>query len=104
MSKKNIKINDVKNASAKQSFMFSALKGKEFDTILLNPPISAGMETCYEMIEKSYEHLKEGGSLQIVAKNRKGGARLGEKMEEIFGNMSVLGKKGGFWVYMSIKE
>jgi len=103
-AKKNIKINDVKNAVAKQSYFFSGLKNEIFDVILLNPPQSAGLEVCYELIEKSYEHLSKGGSLQIVVRKRHGGQRLSEKMEEIFGNVEVLGKKAGYWVYKSIKE
>jgi 16S rRNA G1207 methylase RsmC len=104
VAKKNIKTNIVPNATAKQSFMFSSLKDEMFDIILLNPPISAGLDTCYTMIEKSFEHLNTEGSLQIVAKNNKGGSRLGESMKETFGNMEVLGKKSGFWVYKSIKK
>lgn len=102
-AKINIKKNLVPNAVAKQSFMFSVLKDEFFDTILLNPPMAAGMDICYEMIQKSFEHLKPEGTLQLVAKNNKGGSRLGEKMNEIFGNMEVIGKKAGFWVYKSIK-
>ena len=102
-AKKNIKTNLVANASAKQSYMFSSLKDEMFDIILINPPMAAGLKICYEMIEKSFDHLNPKASLQIVAKNNKGGSRLGEKMEEVFGNMEVLGKKSGFWVYKSIK-
>jgi 16S rRNA (guanine1207-N2)-methyltransferase len=103
-AKENILINNVRNATAKQSFMFSSLKDEIFDTILLNPPMSAGMDVCYEMIKKSSEHLKENGTLQLVAKNRKGGSRLMECMKETFGNVEVLGRKGGFWVYCSTKR
>lgn len=103
-AKENITLNNVKNAIARQSFMFSSLKGEVFDTILLNPPISAGMDTCLEMIQKSFEHLRKGGTLQLVAKNRKGGSRLMDFMEEVFGNVDVLGRKGGFWVYCSTKR
>ena len=100
-AKKNIRANYVENAKAKQSFAFSSLKGEMFDVILLNPPISAGLEQCYKLVEQSFEHIIEGGSLQVVAKNRKGGARISEKMEEIFGNVDVLGRKAGYWVYIS---
>ncbi|MCD6576371.1 MAG: class I SAM-dependent methyltransferase [Nanoarchaeota archaeon] len=103
-AKKNIKINNVSNATAKQSFFFSALKNEKFNVILLNPPQTAGLEVCYKLIEGAYEHLKEGGSLQMVVRKRHGGQRLADKMEEIFGNIEVLGKKGGYWVYKSVKE
>lgn len=103
-AKKNIKINNAKNAVAKQSYFFSGLKDEMFDVILLNPPQSAGLEICYKLIGKSYEHLNKGGSLQVVARKRHGGQRLAEKMEDVFGNLEVFGKKAGYWVYMSRKE
>ncbi len=102
-AKKNIKINNVKNVIAKQSYFFSGLKNETFDIILLNPPQTAGLDVCYKLIEGSYEHLKNGGNLQMVARKRHGGQRLAEKMEEIFGNLEVLGKKAGYWVYVSVK-
>lgn len=103
-AKKNIKANAVKNAKAKQSFYFSGLKDENFDIILLNPPQSAGLEVCYKLIEASHEHLNNKGNLQLVVRKRHGGERLTEKMEEIFGNIEVIGKKAGYWVYKSIKE
>ena len=103
-AKKNIKLNNIKNAKVKQSFYFSGLKGDMFDVILLNPPQSAGLDVCYTLIEGSIDHLNVGGSLQMVARRRKGGERLSEKMKEVFGNLEVLGKKSGYWVYKSVKE
>ncbi|MDD1475108.1 class I SAM-dependent methyltransferase, partial [Dolichospermum sp. ST_sed4] len=44
-SKINIKINNVPNASAKQSHFFAALKTEMFDIIFLNPPQTAGLDT-----------------------------------------------------------
>ncbi len=75
-----------------------------FDVILTNPPYAAGRETCYRFIEESFEHLTTGGSLQLVARHQKGGKMLEKKMNEVFGNVSVLGKKAGFRVYCSIRE
>jgi len=82
---------------------FSNLSGS-FDAVLLNPPYAAGRDVCFRLIEESYEHLEEGGSLQLVARHKKGGAMLEKKMEEIFGNVDVLGKGGGFRVYRSVKR
>lgn len=75
-----------------------------FDVILTNPPYAAGRSKCYEFITQSFAHLRKGGSLQLVARHNKGGAMLEKKMNEVFGNVSVLGKKGGFRVYKSVKE
>ena len=53
------------------------------------------------MIEESHVHLKQGGTLQLVAPHNKGGKSLKAVMEEAFGNVSELVRKAGFRVYFS---
>ena len=96
---KNIELNKA-DAEARESDVFSNIPEK-FDTILLNPPQSAGKALCFRMIEESKEHLKKNGLLQIVARPKKGGKTLAEKMKEIFGNVEVISKGAGYSVYVS---
>lgn len=103
-AKKNIEINSVKNAKAKQSFFYSGLKNEFFDVILSNLPMSAGLDVCYKIIEGAKEHLVHGGSFQVVSRQRKGGERIMQKMKEVFGNVEVIAKKAGYWVYLSVKQ
>lgn len=76
----------------------------KFDLILVNPPYVAGRELIFKLITEAKDHLNKGGSLQLVARHNKGGKVLSQKMEEIFGNMIVLGMKSGFRVYCSKLE
>lgn len=75
-----------------------------FDVVALNPPQSAGKALCFRLIEESVAHLKNAGSLQLVARPSKGGKTLAKKMEDVFGNVSVIGKGCGFQVYRSVKK
>lgn len=100
LTKKNCKIHKIKNYSIIQSNSFQNIKEK-FDTILLNPPQTAGKELCFEMISTSKNFLNMGGSLQIVARHKKGGESLSKYMQEIFGNLSTNAKSGGFRIYIS---
>ncbi|MDD2678681.1 MAG: methyltransferase [Candidatus Nanoarchaeia archaeon] len=101
LMKKNIKENKVK-AEIIDSNGFESINNL-FDNICLNPPISAGMKLCQELIKESFNHLKKNGILQIVARHNKGGSRLEKFMQEEFKNSKVLAKKGGFKVYASTK-
>lgn len=101
MTKKNALKNDVK-VKAVQSDGYENIKG-EFDTILLNPPQTAGKKICKMLIDGAVGHLKSGGCLQIVARHQKGGKALSKFMEEAFGNVADVAKKGGFRVYISYK-
>ncbi len=99
----NIKSHSLANAEAVFSDRFENISGL-FDTILLNPPMSAGRKLCFGMIQKSADYLKKKGLLQVVARHNKGGRAISEKMMEVFGNMSTAAKKSGFRVYVSIKK
>src|SRR3989344_9380501 len=103
LAKDNIKLNNVK-AEIYQGNLYDKIKENNFDVILSNPPQTAGKEICFELIGQSKNHLKNNGSLQLVARHNKGGKTLSGKMKEVFGNVKVIAKKSGYWVYMSVKE
>jgi len=103
LARKNVQINNIE-ALVRRGDSFKPWKGRKFDTILLNPPMSAGRQLCKKLIEDSYEHLNEGGILEIVAYHNKGGEVLSEIMFEKFNNIKTLAKKGGFRIYASRKK
>ncbi len=100
LAKENIKLNSLNNAEAIQSDIFEKIPGK-FNTILLNPPQSAGKELCLKMIEESKDHLLPLGLFQLVARHNIGGKELEKKMKEVFGNVESTAKKSGFRIYIS---
>jgi 16S rRNA (guanine1207-N2)-methyltransferase len=102
LAKKNIKINNVKTAVCHGN-LYEKIKDNDFDAVLSNPPQHAGKEICFKLIEESKNHLKNKGTLQIVARHNKGGKTLAKKMEEIFGNVRIIAKKSGYSVYLSEK-
>ncbi len=103
LARMNAKINDVK-AEFFQGSLYEPVKKYDFDVVLSNPPQNTGKKLCFEIIEGSRGYLKENGTLQLVARHNKGGKSLSEKMKEIFGNVKVIAKKAGYWVYVSVKE
>jgi len=104
ISSKNMRNHGLENVEVVESDLFKKIDDTDFDTIITNPPMVAGRELCYKIIEESFLHLKQGGVLQLVARHQKGGKMLEEKMKEVFGNVEQIAKKGGFRVYVSKKE
>jgi len=96
----NAKLNHVKLAIL-QGNLYEPVKQKKFHTIITNPPMKAGRDLCYSIIEQAKKHLKKGGLLQLVALHNRGGLMLAKKMEEVFGNVKTIAKKSGFRVYVS---
>lgn len=103
MSRLNVDTMGLDNAEVVHSDKFEHISGK-FDTVLLNPPQTAGKQVCFDMIEGSREHIKKGGLLQVVARHNKGGKTLSDKMKDVFGNVEDAAKKGGFRVYVSTRD
>jgi 16S rRNA G1207 methylase RsmC len=100
LAKRNIELNRLENARAIRSDLFEKIPEK-FNTILLNPPQSAGKELCLKMIELSKEHLEKGGTFQMVCRHNIGGSVLEKTMLEVFGNVQELAKKSGYRIYIS---
>ncbi|WP_165147690.1 methyltransferase [Marinitoga sp. 38H-ov] len=101
-TKINAKDNNI-FADIRQGYLFEPWENEEFDQIVSNPPIVAGKKVWMELIEKSFNHLKVGGTLQLVAFHNKGGSRIKNYMKEIFGNVGEVVKKGGIRLYKSVK-
>ncbi len=99
ITKKNLKLYNLKTKVI-QSNGFENIKDK-FDSILLNPPQTAGKELCFKLIEESKNHLKNNGLLQIVARHNKGGKELSKKMFNVFNNVKEIAKSSGYRIYVS---
>jgi len=97
----NVKHNKIEaEVIHSDAFKNKKFDGVLFDTILLNPPQTAGKDVCFNMIEESKKHLCKGGLLQLVARTQKGGKHLSKKMEEVFGNVRETAKKSGYRIYV----
>ena len=103
LARKNLDLNKTEGRIL-HSDLYKKIQDKDFDVITSNPPQNAGKEICFQIIEQSKNHLKNGGNLQIVARPNKGGKTLAKKMEETFGNVDQIARKSGYAVYLSIKS
>ena len=102
LAKKNIRRNLVPNAEVRHGFLYEAVEGLVFDVILSNPPIAAGLRTVEALIRGAEERLRAGGSLQIVVRSKLS-TRPRAFMEEAFGSVEVVARKGGYRVLKSVK-
>ena len=101
-TKKNAASNNL-SVNTIHSNLYEGFAKNTFDDIVSNPPIAAGKEITFALIEQSINHLNDGGCLWIVAFHNKGGATLKKKMLSVFGNVIDVVKSGGIRVYKSIK-
>ena len=105
LTKKNIELSCLKGIHVCAGELFKPVNDLKFNTILANPPISAGMRNVVKpLIYGAYDHLVAGGSLQLVAQWNKGGKTIFSTMESRFGNSDTLARGAGYHVMKALKE
>jgi 16S rRNA (guanine1207-N2)-methyltransferase len=105
LTRLNAKRNQVANTRVHEGFLYEPLGDAMFDTIVSNPPISAGMrKVVFPLVEGAKERLVDGGSLQLVIQSQKGGKMLARAMDEAFGEHTVLSRKSGYRVLFAISR
>ena len=82
---------------------FSQLKESSFNAVITNPPIRAGKKVIYQMFEDAFTHLNKQGKLMLVIQRKQGAESALKKLEELFGNCTVVSRDRGYWVLESHK-
>lgn len=90
-------------ASIFQSNIYEEVSGA-FDYIISNPPIRAGKAVVHEIIAGAFDYLVDAGRLTIVIQKKQGAPSAKAKMEEVFGNCTILKKDKGYYILESVKE
>lgn len=95
--------NVVRNELKANVFLSDGFKNiqETYDFVVSNPPIRQGKEFLFRFYEESKSHLKDGGCLYIVIRKQQGAASSFKKLQEVFGNCTVLEKKSGYWILKS---
>lgn len=104
LSKSNAEKNGIKNVIVYESDALKGVSERGFTAVISNPPIRAGKKVVHEILETSFDKLGLGGQLWIVIQKKQGAPSAEKKMEEVFGNVETVAKKGGYFILRSVKE
>ncbi|MCD2159133.1 methyltransferase [Fructobacillus sp. M1-13] len=69
--------------------------------ILVNPPIRAGKKVVTAMLQEATKHLVAGGAIVAVLQKKQGAPSAQKNLEAVFDDVSVIGKKKGYFVLMA---
>jgi 16S rRNA (guanine1207-N2)-methyltransferase len=100
LARKNAGLNNVTNAEVKHGSFYEPVEGSLFNSVLSNPPVSAGMETVKAMIVGAQKVLEDEGTFQMVIRSKIGAKSLPAAFAETFGNCRVLARESGFRVLL----
>lgn len=103
LAKLNLKKNGVKNVQVKKGNLYDPVKDLVFNCILLNPPISAGMNVVKTMIIKAPKKLITQGLFQMVIRSKIGANVFPELFQKTFGNFEIISRAAGYRVLLGKK-
>ncbi|SFG10873.1 16S rRNA m(2)G 1207 methyltransferase [Halobacillus alkaliphilus] len=103
LADKNAAKNQVTNVEIKESDRLRQLEGRQFAAILTNPPIRAGKKVVHAMFEEALKALCESGELWVVIQKKQGAPSAKQKIEDLFGNIEVVHKEKGYYIFKAQK-
>ena len=98
LAMENVKLNRVRNAEVRTGYLYEPVKNVIFDTVLSNPPVSAGMETVKAIVRGAPTVMKDSAMFQMVIRSKIGAKTLPAFFMEVFGNFNILERKSGYRV------
>ncbi|NLY11640.1 MAG: class I SAM-dependent methyltransferase [Firmicutes bacterium] len=102
LAKQNATINGVDNVDIRVNDGLNGLN-IDFDCIITNPPIRAGKQVIYKMVDDAYERLKAEGRLIMVIRMKQGAKSMEQKLQELFDEVHTIERKSGYRVLLAQK-
>ncbi len=103
LAEQNIGINHITNALVMKSDGYTAVKDRDFDVILTNPPIRAGKDVVHRIVGEARDYLKTGGALWVVIQKKQGAPSAWKKLEEVFSEVIKVKQDKGYWIIKAVK-
>jgi 16S rRNA (guanine1207-N2)-methyltransferase len=104
LARQNIGINKVNNAEVRCGYLYEPVKDLTFNSVLSNPPVSAGMETVKAIITEAPKVMAREATFQMVIRSKIGAKTLPLVFNEAFGNCTVPARKSGYRVLIAEKH
>ena len=97
LARENARRNGVR-AEVMESDGYMALTGRRFATILQNPPIRAGKQTVYRILDEAKTRLAPGGRLFLVIRKEQGAPSAQTHLQGVYSRVELLARKKGYWI------
>ncbi len=103
LAQANAQKNNIKNVRIFESDIYQNVTG-EYALIITNPPIRAGKEVVNQIHAEALNHLVVGGSIITVLQKKQGAPSAKKLLAETFGNVEILARDKGYYIFRSVKR
>lgn len=97
----NILLNKCGKCNVYESDVYDKANGK-YDAVISNPPIRAGKDVVFTILQRAKEFLKLNGELWVVIRKNQGEESAKRKMQDVYGNCEIVKRDKGFYVLRSV--
>ena len=101
LARRNVHTNAVPHVDVRLGAFYEPVKGERFDAIVTNPPIRAGKEVVFRIVDEAPSHLRPNGSLWMVARTKQGAKSIEARIAAAFGGSETVDRGSGFRVLRS---
>ncbi len=101
LAKKNAELHKCK-CEIWESNLYENVKG-EFEHIVSNPPIKAGKENLFNLVNGASNILVDGGTITLVIKKKHGMESLKQHMTTLFKKVEILEREKGYFILHGVK-
>lgn len=101
LARRNVHANAVPHVDVRLGAFYEPVSGERFDAIVTNPPIRAGKEVVFRLVDEAPVHLRRGGSLWMVARTKQGAKSIEARIASTFGGSDTVARGSGFRVLRS---
>ncbi len=98
LARENIARNGLTNAEVRFGFLYEPVEGLTFDSVLSNPPVSAGLDIVRSIVSQAPKVLTQKATLQMVVKSKIAGKSLPALFKQTFANCQILAIESGYRV------
>ena len=96
--------NRITNATIHVSNIYDDVNASTYAAIISNPPVRAGKNVVTEILTGAFPRLAVGGTLTVVLQKKQGAPSAEKKMQETFGNVTILKRDKGYYILQSVKK
>ena len=104
LTRLNLRKNRIVNAQARRGYLYEPVKDEIFNCILLNPPVSAGMNLVKKMISEAPKIMAPKSSFQMVIRSKIGEKTIPQTFIQTFGNCRIVSRSSGYRVLLGEKN
>ncbi|MGG3449693.1 class I SAM-dependent methyltransferase [Domibacillus aminovorans] len=103
LARENAKLNHVGNVQIYESDRLQNVLEEGFAVVLTNPPIRAGKQTVFDILQNGFAKLAEGGEIWVVIQKKQGAPSAIKELERLAGSCDTVAKSKGYFILRAKK-